>query len=58
MDQPKKIPAREITDESVYLNRRTFVRAAVLGASVVGTGWLYRTLNPSRRAGREVGEVL
>ena len=47
MDQPKKNPSKEITDESVYLNRRAFVRAAVLGVSVLGTGLLYRTLNPS-----------
>ncbi len=51
MDQPKKIPAREVTEESVYLNRRAFTRAVVLGASVVGTGWLYKTLNPTRRGG-------
>jgi len=49
MDKPRKIPSREITDEGVYLNRRTFMRAAVLTGSVLGTGWLYRTLNSSRR---------
>jgi sulfoxide reductase catalytic subunit YedY len=62
MDQPKKIPSKEITEESVYLNRRTFTRALVLGASVAGTGWLYRTLNPSRRSGgtapRELARLL
>lgn len=58
MDQPKKIPSNEITDESTYVNRRTFVRAAVLGASALGTGALYRALNPSRREGAATKELV
>ena len=36
----------EITDEHLYLNRRNFLRAGVLAASVSATGWVYRKLNP------------
>jgi methionine sulfoxide reductase catalytic subunit len=36
----------EITDEGLYLNRRNFLRAGVLAASVSATGWVYRKLNP------------
>jgi methionine sulfoxide reductase catalytic subunit len=36
----------EITDEKVYLNRRSFVKAAVLAGTAAGTGLLYRRLNP------------
>jgi sulfoxide reductase catalytic subunit YedY len=39
-DQPDKI-----TDESAYLNRRNFMRAGVVAASVAATGWVYRKLN-------------
>ncbi len=38
------IPDREITPESVYLSRRTFMRAGVLAASVAATGWIYRRI--------------
>ncbi len=41
------IKSSEITGESLYLNRRNFLRAAGLTASVAGTGLLYRTLNPA-----------
>jgi sulfoxide reductase catalytic subunit YedY len=43
---PKSIPEREITDPAVFFNRRTFMRAGVLAASVVATGAIYRRLNP------------
>jgi sulfoxide reductase catalytic subunit YedY len=35
----------DVTDQSVYLNRRKFMRAGVLAASVLATGWVYRRLN-------------
>jgi sulfoxide reductase catalytic subunit YedY len=45
--KPSDIPSREITDHSVYLNRRTLLRGGILAASVVATGGLYRWLNHS-----------
>ena len=38
------IPAREITEQKVYLNRRTFLRAGVLAVSTVATGAVYRSV--------------
>ena len=44
-------PSSEITPESVYFNRRSFMKAGVLAASAVATGWVYRRLNsPSTQA--------
>ncbi len=44
-------PSSEITPESVYLNRRNFMKAGVLAASVAATGRVYRRLNsPSTQA--------
>jgi sulfoxide reductase catalytic subunit YedY len=40
-----RIPGSEITDEKTYLNRRTFIRAGIVAASVTATGWVYRKLN-------------
>jgi methionine sulfoxide reductase catalytic subunit len=40
------IKSSEITPESVYLNRRVFMRGAVLAATATATGLLYRNLNP------------
>ena len=40
------IRSSEITDENVYLNRRSFVKAAVLAGTAAGTALLYRRLNP------------
>jgi methionine sulfoxide reductase catalytic subunit len=45
IQKPNDIKSSEITDEKHYLNRRTFMRAGVLAASVFGTGWVYRRLN-------------
>jgi sulfoxide reductase catalytic subunit YedY len=45
IQQPSDIPEGEVTDEEVYLNRRTFMRAGVLAASVAATVWAYRKLN-------------
>jgi sulfoxide reductase catalytic subunit YedY len=41
------IPGRELTDQKVYLNRRTFLRAGALAASTVATAGVYRTLTRS-----------
>jgi len=40
------LKSSEITDKSVYLNRRLFMRGAILAGSVATTGFLYRKLNP------------
>jgi len=42
--KPGDIKSREITDRKVYLNRRLFMRGAVLAASTVATGFLYKKL--------------
>ena len=39
------IKSSEITDEKTYLNRRLFIRGAVLAGSVAATGFVYRKLN-------------
>mgnify|MGYP000844150682 CR=1 FL=1 len=44
--KPDDIKSSEITSESLYLNRRKFLRAAGLTGSVAATGLLYRALNP------------
>lgn len=44
--KPSDIPSSEITDRSVYLNRRLFMRGAILAGSAAATGLLYRKLNP------------
>src|ERR1700730_8882312 len=44
--KPPDIKSSEITDPKVYLNRRLFMRGAVLAGSVAATGLLYRNLNP------------
>ena len=41
-----KIHPGEITEKKVYLNRRMFMRGAVLAGTSVATGLLYRSLNP------------
>ncbi|HUE83285.1 MAG TPA: protein-methionine-sulfoxide reductase catalytic subunit MsrP [Pyrinomonadaceae bacterium] len=41
-----KIHPGEVTDKKVYLNRRMFMRGAVLAGTSVATGFLYRSLNP------------
>lgn len=41
-----KIKSSEITPESVYLNRRNFIRAGLLAGSAVATGLAYRFFNP------------
>jgi sulfoxide reductase catalytic subunit YedY len=41
---PEDIKSSEITDESLYWNRRTFIRGAALAATATATGLLYRKL--------------
>lgn len=41
-----KIQPGEVTEKKVYLNRRMFMRGAVLAGTSVATGLLYRSLNP------------
>jgi len=43
--KPSDIKSSEITDRKVYLNRRVFMRGAVLAGSALATGFLYRKLN-------------
>src|SRR5687768_10513997 len=45
--KPSDIDSSEITDQKVYLNRRLFMRGAILAGSVAATGLIYRKLNPS-----------
>jgi methionine sulfoxide reductase catalytic subunit len=44
--KPSDIKSSEITSEKVYLNRRLFMRGAILAGSAVATGLVYRELNP------------
>jgi sulfoxide reductase catalytic subunit YedY len=41
----ERTPAREITPEHLYWNRRSFLKAGAAAASVFVTGWVYRRLN-------------
>jgi sulfoxide reductase catalytic subunit YedY len=43
--RPADIGSSEITDRKVYLNRRLFMRGAILAGSAAATGLLYRKLN-------------
>src|SRR6185295_13494274 len=43
------IKSSEITDEHLVLNRRNFMRGAILTATTLGTGWLYRSLTSSSK---------
>ncbi len=45
MEKPRRIPSSQITPETTYFNRRTFMRAGILAASAVATGTVYRALN-------------
>jgi sulfoxide reductase catalytic subunit YedY len=46
--KPDDIPENQITPPEIYFNRRTFMRAALLAGTALGTGLVYRKLNPSR----------
>src|SRR5207237_10501469 len=39
------IKSSAVTDEKTYLDRRLFIRGAVLAGSVAATGFVYRKLN-------------
>lgn len=41
-----KIDSSEITPESVYLNRRNFIRAGILAGTTVATAGIYKFINP------------
>jgi methionine sulfoxide reductase catalytic subunit len=44
--KPDEIKSSEITDKKSYLNRRLFIRAAVMAGTATASTLLYRTLNP------------
>src|SRR5437762_8063001 len=48
-NKPAPIRSNQITPQSAYLNRRAFMRAGVLAASTIATGWVYRQLNAPKR---------
>jgi methionine sulfoxide reductase catalytic subunit len=55
-----KIKSDEITDKHTYLNRRLFMRAAVLAGTATASTLLYRRLNPppaGRFEGEKIGDV-
>ena len=49
------IRSSEITDENLVLNRRNFIRGAVLLATTSATGLLYRQLRPGSPQSRSAG---
>jgi methionine sulfoxide reductase catalytic subunit len=55
--KPEDIKSSEITDEGFYLNRRTFLRGAILAATTVGTGFLYRSLTATSRQSQSGGDL-
>ena len=54
MGSNPKIESSEITPESVYLNRRNFIRAGLLAGSAAATAAAYRFFSP---AGTAIGAV-
>lgn len=54
--KPGDIPEREITDPRLYATRRTVMRAGILAASTLATGWVYRQL--THRSKRAVDQTL
>jgi sulfoxide reductase catalytic subunit YedY len=55
--KPEDIRSSEITDQTTYLNRRLFMRGAILAGSVAATGFLYRQLNPPPAVTEERPEI-
>ena len=51
-----KLKSSEITPESVYLNRRNFIRAGLLAGSVAVTGAAYRFFSPAGSAVSVLGD--
>jgi methionine sulfoxide reductase catalytic subunit len=59
--EPDDIRSSEITPQSVYLNRRNFIRAGALAASAVVTGAVYRAFTrpgEPAKAGDKIENVL
>jgi sulfoxide reductase catalytic subunit YedY len=46
------IPSGEITDKSLYLNRRNFIKGAVLAGTTTVTGLVYRQLTSNSKVAR------
>jgi sulfoxide reductase catalytic subunit YedY len=46
MEKTDEIKSSEITDKKTYLNRRLFMRAAVMAGTATASAILYRSLNP------------
>jgi sulfoxide reductase catalytic subunit YedY len=55
--KPEDIKSSEITPESIYANRRLFMKGAAIAATVVGTGFLYRRLNPASAPKTETAKL-
>ena len=55
--KPEDIKSSEITDKNLYLNRRLFIRGAVLAGSTVATGLVYRRFTSHGEEG-QVGEKI
>jgi methionine sulfoxide reductase catalytic subunit len=55
--KPEDIRSSEITQQTTYLNRRLFMRGAILAGSVATTGFLYRRLNPPPAVVEERPEI-
>jgi sulfoxide reductase catalytic subunit YedY len=53
----EKIKPSEITPEHIYLNRRNFIRAAVLAGTAAGTGLTYRAFNPGPAPDAELAAI-
>src|SRR4051812_26208833 len=51
------IKPSEITDQKSYLNRRWFMRGALLAGSAAATGLLYRKLNPAPSVATEQPKI-
>jgi sulfoxide reductase catalytic subunit YedY len=62
--KPDDILSSEITPKSVFLNRRTFLRGAMLAASTTATGLVYRSFTrtsdqatPGENAGEKIADL-
>jgi sulfoxide reductase catalytic subunit YedY len=58
--KPEDIKSSEITDKSLYMTRRSFMRGAALTASTLGTAWLYRYFTAQGEAapgGEKIADV-
>jgi sulfoxide reductase catalytic subunit YedY len=54
----RDIRGSEVTGETTYVNRRSFMRAGVVAASALATGWIYRELNsPPRAPERQLADL-